>query len=44
MKYFQIGDKWCRALKYDKQLLGSNRDKLKDNNVFIRRIPTDMSH
>lgn len=28
MRYFQINGKWCRALKFDKQLLGSNKEKL----------------
>jgi len=40
MRYFKINDKWCRALKFDKQLLGSNKEKLLNNNVFVRTIPT----
>jgi len=28
MRYFEVDGKQCRALPYDKQLLGSNKDKL----------------
>ena len=44
MRYFTIDDKMCRALKFDKQLLGSNKEKLLSHNVFVRNIPKDMSH
>jgi len=44
MRYFKIEGKWCRALKFDKQLLGSNKEKLLNNNVFVRKIPTDKFH
>jgi hypothetical protein len=42
MRYFEIdgdepGKKFqCRALPFDQQLLGSNRDKLTNNNVFYK--------
>lgn len=44
MRYFKIGENWCRALKFDKQLLGSNKEKLTNHNVFIRSIPLTWSH
>jgi len=44
MRYFQIGTTWCRALKFDKQLLGSNKEKLHSHNVFVRTIPLDWNH
>jgi len=28
MRYFEIDGKPCRALPFDKQILGSNREKL----------------
>jgi len=40
MRYFEIeadGQKFqCRALPFDQQLLGSNKDKLTNNNVFYK--------
>jgi hypothetical protein len=47
MKYFDIEveagkSKSCRALPFDKELLGTNRQKLADHNLFIRKVPTDM--
>ena len=44
MRYFQIGNNWCRALKFDKQLLGSNKEKLHSHNVFVRSIPLTWHH
>jgi len=44
MKYFTIGEKQCRGLQFDKQLLGSNKEKLLSHNVFVRAIPKDLSH
>lgn len=41
MKFFEIEGKMCRALKFDKTLLGSNKDKLINNNIFIRNIPRE---
>jgi polyadenylate-binding protein len=43
MKYFEIRGKQCRALPFDKQLLGSNKDKLTNNNIFVK-VPKDMRH
>lgn len=43
MKYFEIGGKQCRALPFDKQLLGSNKDKLTNNNIFVK-VPKEMKH
>ena len=44
MKYFNIGDKQCRGLQFDKQLLGSNKEKLLSHNVFVRSIPKELGH
>lgn len=42
MRYFEIDGKPCRALPFDKDLLGSNKNKLADHNVFIRKIPEEI--
>ena len=44
MKFFKIGGKPCRALQFDKQLLGSNKEKLAGSNVFVRSIPKNLEH
>jgi hypothetical protein len=44
MRYFKIGNNWCRALKFDKQLLGSNKEKLHNHNIFVRSIPLTWNH
>jgi polyadenylate-binding protein len=44
MRYFTIDGKQCRALQFDRNLLGNNREKLSQNNVFIRNIPKNLSH
>ena len=44
MKYFEIEGKQCRALQFDKQLLGSNKEKLQSHNVFVRSVPKDLKH
>ena len=36
MRYFNIDGKPCRALPFDKQILGSNREKLTPQNVFVK--------
>ena len=36
MRYFDIEGKPCRALAFDKQLLGSNKEKLLAHNVFVK--------
>jgi hypothetical protein len=36
MRYFKIGDKPCRALPFDRTLLGSNKEKLFDQSVFVK--------
>ena len=36
MRYFKIDGKPCRALPFDKQILGSNREKLTPQNVFVK--------
>jgi len=42
MRYFEIDGKPCRALPFDKELLGSNKIKLVDHNVFVKKIPGEM--
>jgi len=44
MKFFKIGGKPCRALQFDKSLLGSNKEKLAGSNVFVRSIPKNLEH
>ncbi len=41
MRYFEIGGKPCRALQFDRALLGSNKEKLNEQNVFVK-FPKDM--
>jgi len=36
MRYFDIDGKPCRALPFDKQILGSNREKLYALSVFVK--------
>ena len=43
MRYFEIDGKQCRALPFDKQLLGSNKDKLQNHNIFVK-VPKHMTH
>jgi hypothetical protein len=42
LRYFEIDGKPCRALKFDRDLLGANRQKLIENSVFIRKLPEDL--
>lgn len=44
MRYFDIEGKPCRALPFDRQLLGSNKEKLLAQNVFVRSIPKNLKH
>lgn len=44
MKYFEIDGKQCRALQFDKDLLGAHKQKLVSHNVFVRKLPKDMKH
>ena len=43
MRYFEIDGKPCRALPFDRSLLGSNRDKLFEQSVFVK-IPKNILH
>lgn len=43
MRYFEVDGKSCRALPFDKQLLGSNKDKLLTHNIFCK-VPKDLKH
>jgi polyadenylate-binding protein len=43
MRYFDIEGKPCRALPFDRQLLGSNKEKLISQNIFVR-APKHMLH
>lgn len=42
MKYFEIDGLECRALPYDKDLLGSNRQALTNNNIFVRKLDKNL--
>lgn len=44
MRYFDIAGLPCRALPFDRTLLGSNKDKLHQQNVFVRQIPKHFKH
>ena len=44
LRYFELcPGKPSRALPYDNDLLGSNPEKIVDQNVFVRKIPKDMA-
>lgn len=43
LRYFEVDGKPCRGLPYDNQLLGTNVNKIADNNLFVRKIPKNMS-
>ena len=44
LRYFElVPGKPSRALPYDNDLLGSNPQKIVDHNIFVRKIPKDMS-
>lgn len=43
MRYFEIDGKPCRALPFDRSLLGSNKEKLFDQSVFVK-LPKDILH
>jgi polyadenylate-binding protein len=43
MRYFEVDGKQCRALPFDKQLLGSNKDKLLTHNIFVK-VPKELKH
>lgn len=42
MKYFEIEGKPCRALPYDRDLLGANRQQTAKSNVFIKNIDKNL--
>jgi polyadenylate-binding protein len=42
LRYFEIEGKPCRALPFDKDLLESNKEKIKDNYVFVKKIPSEI--
>lgn len=41
MRFFDIDGKPCRLLPFDKDLLGTNRAKIADHNIFVKNIPED---
>lgn len=43
LRYFDINGKNCRALPFQNELLGSNVQRLAENNMFVRRIPKSDS-
>jgi len=44
MRYFEIDGKPCRALQFDRSLLGGNKDRMMTTNVFVRNIPKELKH
>jgi hypothetical protein len=44
LKYFVIDDCQVRSLPFDKDFTKVNRDKLTEKNVFIKKIPEDMTN
>ena len=44
MRYFELADgKPSRALPFDNDLLGSNPQKIIDHNIFVRKIPKEIT-
>jgi hypothetical protein len=43
MKYFDIDGKPCRALPYDRELLGANRQNANKSNVFVKGLDKDVT-
>jgi len=39
MRFFDIEGRPCRLLPFDKDLLGTNRIKIADHNIFVKNIP-----
>lgn len=42
LRYFSLEGKHCRALPYQTDLLGSNVNRLTEQNLFVRKIPKDL--
>ena len=42
LRYFKIDGLPCRALPYNPELLGSNRQRLNEQNLFVRKIPKSV--
>ncbi len=42
MRFFDIDGKPCRLLPFDKDLLGTNRAKIADHNIFVKNIPENF--
>jgi polyadenylate-binding protein len=44
MRYFELAEgKPSRALPFDNDLLGSNPQKIVDHNIFVRRVPKELT-
>ena len=43
LRYFEINGKQCRTLPFQNELLGSNVQRLAENNLFVRSIPKENS-
>lgn len=43
LRYFEMAGKPCRALPFDNELTGANIPSLSDNNIFVHKIPKEMS-
>lgn len=42
LRFFTLEGKPCRALPYNSELLGSNVNRLHQQNVFVRKIPKEL--
>ena len=42
MKYFEIDNKPCRALPFDKDLLGTNRNQTNKNTIFVKGLDENI--
>jgi hypothetical protein len=43
LRYFEIDGKPCRALPFDRDLLGEGKKRIVDQNVFVQKIPKNTS-
>ena len=42
LKFFEMEGRPCRALPFDKDLLGSNRNQTNKNNIFVKGLSKDL--
>jgi hypothetical protein len=43
MKYFKLENMPCRALPFDRELQGANRQNLTKQNIFLKKIPANLT-